>query len=434
MGTAGDEQINGAVAGAPALKTAVSSAERLANWAHDLSPTEHDRALAGRSLCDTLAVILAARGDPIRPILAGLPDAARWSTLAHVLSFDDLHMPSTAHISAVCIPAVLACGGGARQYLAAAGVMARLGTALGWSHYTVGWHATCTAGAPAAAAGAALALGLDRSHTAQAIGLAVSAAGGVQRAFGTSAKALQVGFAADAGVRAARLVAAGADADPRALDQWFGLLGGDPAALDLSGPAVPGGLAVKIFPCCYSMQRPISAIRRLTVEDPWTAEIAAIHVTTVESSVRPLVQHRPRNGMQGKLSLEYGVAAAILDGNPGFDSFTDEAVIREAAVDLVERTTVDLEPGGAGLLDGQIRIRLSLADGASRQVCLDVPPGAPSRPPTGDDLRAKLLSCGNDVPELLADVDWSSASELLTQQFSASANARSGRTSTAVGV
>ena len=26
--------------------------------------------------------------------------------------------------------------------------MARLGTALGWPHYSAGWHATCTAGRP----------------------------------------------------------------------------------------------------------------------------------------------------------------------------------------------------------------------------------------------------------------------------------------------
>ena len=63
---------------------------------------------------------------------------------------------------------------------------------------------------------------------------AVPAAGGVQRAFGTDAKSLQVGFAADAAVRAARLAAAGATADPVALDAWIALLGGDPARLDVA--------------------------------------------------------------------------------------------------------------------------------------------------------------------------------------------------------
>ena len=81
--------------------------------------------------------------------------------------------------------------------------MARLGSALGWSHYSHGWHATCTAGAPAAAAAAAVSFGMGRDEIASAIALAVPAAGGVQRAFGSDAKALQVGFAAEAGVRAA---------------------------------------------------------------------------------------------------------------------------------------------------------------------------------------------------------------------------------------
>ena len=183
---------------------------------------------------------LAARQHRVTRLAASLPDGARWAVAAHVLDFDDLHMPSTTHISAVCVPAALASGGGARAYLAGAGVMARLGTALGWPHYSAGWHATCTAGAPASAAAAAVALGLTADQTATALALAVPGAGGVQRAFGTDNKALQVGFAVQAGMRAAELAADGARADPAALDDWLGLVGGDRARLDLAGPAVPG--------------------------------------------------------------------------------------------------------------------------------------------------------------------------------------------------
>ena len=151
--------------------------------------------------------------------------------LGHVLDFDDLHMTSTIHISVLAAPAALSAGGDARAYLAGAGVVARLGNALGWPHYAAGWHATCTAGAPGAAVAAAVALGLDAEATARALALAVPAAGGVQQAFGTHAKPLQIGFAVDAGVRAARLATAGASADPRALDQRLELVGGDPARL-----------------------------------------------------------------------------------------------------------------------------------------------------------------------------------------------------------
>jgi 2-methylcitrate dehydratase PrpD len=321
-------------------------AETLAVWAAGYEPAPDDLALADAALRDTLAVAHAARDQPLLAKVRGLSAAAAEAVAAHVLDYDDLHLPSTTHISAVCVPVARATGGGARGYLAAAGVMARLGTALGWAHYERGWHATCTAGAIAAAVGAALPRGAD---LATAMALAVPAAGGVQRAFGSDAKALQVGFAVDAGLRAAELAAAGATADPSALDAWMELVGGGTVALD--GPAIPGGLAVKVYPCCYALQRPIAAVRELgAIPD------GRIRVRTPASSVQPLIHHRPRTGLEGKFSLEYGVAATLLDGTPGLHSFSDDAVRRPEAQALVERVDVELTPGGDGLLAGEFAI------------------------------------------------------------------------------
>lgn len=394
-------------------------AEDLARWAVDLRPAEDDLALADRSLRDTVAVTLAAREDPVRKLTADLPEAARWATLGHVLDFDDLHMESTTHVSVVCVPTVLAAGApgelSARAYLAAAGVMARLGVALGWDHYSSGWHATCTAGAPAAAAGAAIALGLDAGGVARAMALAIPAAGGVQRAFGTSGKSLQVGFAADAGLRAARLAAAGATADPAALDQWLDLVGGSRDRLDLSGPAVPGGLAIKIWPCCYAMQRPIAAMRELPEAKP--DEIDRITITTQEGTVLPLIHHRPDTGLQGKFSLEYALAAAVVDGYPGFAAFTDDAVRREVARDLVERVDVRTEPGGDWLLAGEATVAVRLRDGAEHTTTLRLPPGSPGRPPTDDELAAKLADCAGDLAPAVTALTWSEAPSLLRTQF-----------------
>jgi len=392
--------------------TGQSAAGDLARWAAGLRPTAADLELADRSLRDTLAVALAAREHPVTALAASLPEGARWAVAAHVLDFDDLHMPSTTHISAVCVPTVLAVGGGAAAYLAAAGVMARLGTALGWRHYSAGWHATCTAGAPASAAGAAVALGLEPGQVATAIALAVPAAGGVQRAFGTDAKSLQVGFAVDAGIRAARLAAAGAQADPAALDAWLTLVGGDAKAIDCSGPAVPDGLAIKMYPCCYALQRPISALSEAAAGlDP--ADVSEIVLRTPEASVQPLIHHRPVTGLQGKFSLEYGAAAAVLDGYPGFGSFTDEAVQRDGARRLVSVVKVDIEPGGNWLLDGELDAEIYGRDGTVRRVREQFPPGSPARPPDAAQLRAKLDDC---VRGLDTDPDgwaWASAAEIL---------------------
>ena len=415
---------------------ATSLALRLAEWAHDLQPSRGDLELAHRSLLDTVAVTLAARDHRVTALASGLPEGARWAVAGHVLDFDDLHMESTTHISAVCVPTALATGGGTKAYLAAAGVMARLGSALGWAHYSAGWHATCTAGAPASAAGAAVALGLTKQQIAAAIALAVPGAGGVQRAFGTDGKSLQVGFAVDAGIRAARLAAAGARADPSALDAWLSLVGGDPGAgqagladqeppggrqspgsqAGLAGPAVPGGLAVKLYPCCYALQRPISALAELArVRRLDPSLVSRIVLRTPEAAVQPLIHHRPVSGLQAKFSLEYAAAAALLDGYPGFASFTDDAVRRPDAIRLAGLVETMLEPGGSWLLDGTLEAAVHTRTGEIERISQRFPPGSPARPPTPDQLRAKLADCVAALDTDPAAWSWDTAAEALRQ-------------------
>lgn len=390
-----------------------SLAVALARWAHELRPAAADEQLADRALIDTVAVTLAGRGHPVARLAADLPPGPRWAVAGHVLDFDDLHLPSTTHVSAVCVPAVLAAGGDRRAYLAAAGVMARLGTVLGWPHYCAGWHATCTAGAPAAAVAGALAAGLDVTATATALALAVPGAGGVQRAFGTAGKSLQVGFAVEAGLRAARLAAAGADADPTALDAWVGLVGGDPGRLVLDGPAVPGGLATKIYPCCYALQRPIAALRELAEPPVDPATVRRIALRTPAATVAPLLPDRPETGLQGKFSLGYAAAATVLDGHPGLASFTDDAVRRPAARQLLERVAVTLTPGGAGLLDGTLDAELQLADGSIRRTSLRFPPGSPANPPAAALLLRKVRDCTSGLDVDPAGWTWATAADVL---------------------
>ena len=334
---------------------------------------------------------------------------------AHALDYDDLHMESTAHISAVCVPAALAAGGRARAYLAGAGVMARLGTALGWGHYSRGWHSTCTAGAPAAAVTAGIAMGLTGRSLATAIALAIPAAGGVQGAFGTMAKPLQVGFAVSAGIRAARLAKAGAGADHGVVEEWMALVGGDPRSLDMSGPAVPGGLAIKVFPCCYALQRPIAAVADLKVNP---ADITAILVRTPANTLQPLNRHRPATGLEGKFSLEYGVAAALLDSRVGFAAFTDAGVNRPDARRLMGLVTIAAAEGGSGegLLDGEFEVVIE-AHGKTHSGTLKLPPGAPGRPPTEADLAAKVADCCGSRAASVLGIDWVRAAPLLRESL-----------------
>ena len=384
----------------------------LAQWSVDFVPSAEDLALADRALLDTVAVGLAASDEPILDIAAVLPEVAQWAVACHVIDFDDLHMPSTTHISSVCVPVALSLGGGARSYLAGAGVTSRVGTLLGWPHYEAGWHASTTAGAIGAAAAAAVALGLDADGVGRAMALAVPAAGGVQRSFGTDAKSLQIGFAAHAGLRAARLAAAGASADPYAVDEWIALLGGSPDKVDLSGPAIPDGLAIKVYPCCYALQRPIGAAAALRAEGVDAASIRKIVVRTPKVTVKPLIHSRPRTGLEAKFSLEYGVVAALLDEHIGFATFSDEQVGRPEATRLIELVEVDLTDGGDQLLSGEVEVEVHTADGVCRKT-LAYPPGSPQNPAGVEELRRKFTDCLAGIPVEAGDITWATAAGLL---------------------
>jgi 2-methylcitrate dehydratase PrpD len=259
-----------------------------------------------------------------------------------------------------------------------------------------------------------MSLGLNVEETARAIALAVPAAGGVQRAFGTSAKALQVGFAADAGERATCLVVAGATADPTALDEWFGLVRGRREQSLPRAPAVPGGLAIKLFPCCYALQRPISAVQRFKVS---VEAIQKVILHTPAATLQPLIHHRPATGLESKFSIEYAVAATLLDGSPGFRSFEDPAVSRPEARALLARVQTVASPGGTDLLDGELQVDILLRDGSTVSQRLALPPGAPGVPPTAEQLLAKFSDCGEDIPGLLRDLTWERATEILRREL-----------------
>ncbi len=322
------------------------TASRLAQWAVRLAPSQDEIELAGRALTDTLAVTIAGLAEPVAAVVGDAPEAQRWATVAHVLDYDDLHIPSTSHISVICVPATLAAGGSATAYLGGAGVMARLGVLLGWPHYSAGWHATCTAGALGAAVCAGLSLGLDPGGLGRAMALAVPGAGEC-----SARSAPWPSRCRPASPRRPGSARPGwpGPVPPRTPRPWTsgwpccaaGRPAAGPAVIDtvLAEPAaIPGGLAIKPFPCCYALQRPICALAGLGPLEE--AEITGVEVRTPAAALQPLIHHRPVTGLEGKFSLEYGVAAALLDARTGFASFTDAAVARPAAQRLLRRVSI----------------------------------------------------------------------------------------------
>jgi 2-methylcitrate dehydratase PrpD len=418
----------------------ISVSEHLARFVAETKRVPEEAiAQAKRALLDTLGVTLAGSREESARIVAGwardgggreeatllgqrvrVPAAEAAlanGTAAHALDYDDVNLPMRGHPSAPLLPAALATaetpGRSGRDLLAAFvlgfEVEARLGRAIGEAHYALGWHATSTLGTLGAAAASAQLLGLDAGRSQMALGIAASLASGLQQNFGTMTKPLHAGWAARNGVVAAELAGRGFTADPRALEGESGLLramsGG--AEVDFEPLAALGdpfeitssGIGVKLYPCCYAVHRSLDAALDLRAQqriDP--GAIARVRVEVSRGALLPLREEPPATGLEGKFSLGYCLAAALADGRVGLATFTDEAVRRPAARELMAKVEAreGAEPG-AFPIGGYAEVGIVLRDGSEHSLRVDTPRGDPSRPLSWDELAGKFRDCAANV-------------------------------------
>ena len=78
----------------------------------------------------------------------------------------------------------------------------------------------------------------------------------------------------------------------------------------------------------------------------------------------------------------------------------------------MQRVDVEVSEEGEGLLAGEVAIEVRTRTGTKR-VSLDLPPGAPRRPPTAEELREKLVACGGSLAPALQEATFEAAIDLL---------------------
>jgi 2-methylcitrate dehydratase PrpD len=337
---------------------------------------------------------------------------------AHALDFDDSHPSVRGHASASLVPTALAVGeaeGASGEDVLAAyaigiEVAGKIGRALGHGMMRGGFHPTAIVGTLASTAVAARLSGLDAEALTRAFGIAGSEAAGLVRNFGTMTKPFHAGQAARSGVVAASLASAGFTADTEIFEREggvfhaYGAEGESPAALaaDLgkTWEIVRPGNYVKRWPCCYSNHRAIGALERLVAEHGTTAEeVEGITVAFLPSGDAALVSREPKTGLEGKFSIEYVLAALLLDGELKMTSFTDAAVLRPEAQGLlakVKRRTIPDGKNYTGLTGYNIvTVRTTRGTFETRE---DRTPGSFAWPLTEADREAKFLDCASLVP------------------------------------
>jgi 2-methylcitrate dehydratase PrpD len=381
---------------------------------------------------DTLAVAFAGWGEPVTRKVASTyragqalqPDeqgpapgeeaALIYGTAAHALDFDDVHQSSSTHPSAPIVAGLVAAvreepelrGRAATAFAVGLAANVGLGRVLGFPHYEKGWHATSTIGPLATAAALGSLYGLDETQAAHALALAAAQAGGLQRNFGAMAKPVQAGLAGSAGLRAARLARAGvtADRDVFGPKGYFDLYRGERVELDperIEFDLHGGGIAVKLYPCCYQTHRPIAvglaAREALQAKGLGLDALAEIEVSAPPGSFLPLIVQDPQVGSEGKFCGAYTVACALLDGAVGLGHFEDDAVKRPDVRALMQRIHMrerEGKPDGMKRRSSPLELIGRDASGAEVVHTEVLPfPGSPDSPPSAAQLEAKVHDC-----------------------------------------
>jgi len=335
-------------------------------------------------------------------------------TAAHALDFDDMCFVSLAHPSAPLVAAILAAaelvGAPGRlvldAYVVAFEIEARIGRVMNPRHYQRGWHCTSTIGTIGAAAAAARVLALDANVTAHALAIAASEASGLKENFGSMAKPLHAGLAARNGVLAALLARQGLTASARALDGPQGFLaamdaeraamGADVADLGVRWEIVETGITMKLYPSCAGTHPAIDAVldlRRRAGVTPADVDRIDVDVDSVTPTV--LLYTRPASGLEAKFSMPFCLAAAVVDGHVGIDTFDPSRLEDPRLVAMMPRVTMRVDPALDGLAPPltQARIALRLRDGRVLTAVANGARGYPDRPASDDEMHAKFLGC-----------------------------------------
>ena len=407
-------------------------ARALADFAATPDPGCPDevRAILRLSMLDWLACGLAGRDEPVARITrdmavseGGAPHAASFGgprmparaaalvngATSHALDYDDTHFAHIGHPSVAVFPAALAVAelvgatGEDLQQAALIGIEAsiRVGVWLGRDHYQVGFHQTGTAGTFGAALAAGRLLGLDGDALHMVLGLAGTRAAGLKSQFGTMGKPYNAGIAAATGVEAALLVARGFEAAPTGLDgaQGFGETHhgiGDPAGLiGLGDSWYLSGISHKFHACCHGLHASLEALAEMLPVN--SAEVSQIAVTTHPRWLSVCNQPAPETGLGAKFSYTTVLPMALLGIDTAqLDSYTADTCARPDLQALRARVSVTADDG---LSEMQARLKLSLTDGAEREVFhdLDAPLGLEVKT---DKIRAKAVSLlGNRAAE-----------------------------------
>ncbi len=328
----------------------------------------------------------------------------------HVLDFEPMSSPPTHAVSPV-VPVALAiaeahgCDGRAVIAACAKGfeIQGRILGAAKPARGALPFHSPGVMGPMGSAVAAAHLLKLDATQFANALGMASSRCAGLPANSGSMVKCTHCGNAAQAGLEAALLAARGFAANPGIFEAKHGYVQTFFAAhfdydvlFEFGQPwrCVEPGMAIKFYPSKYPTHFAITAAleARKTIND--IAQIKSVRIVSPEilDANRP----QPRVGLEGKFSIQYAAAAALLDGAVGIRTFSDERRFAADMVDLLGKIALQFDASiPPDTKNMHMTVEVTLNDGSMHKGICKKPPGTWGLPVDAAQHRAKIRDCLN---------------------------------------
>lgn len=387
-------------------------------------------AAAKRLIADGVAVAVAGAREEAPSILAqhvrqagGAPQATVWgfgfrtapaqasyvnAASMHVLDFEPMSNPPT-HAVSPTVPAAFALaearGAGGRDLLTACAkgfeMQGRVLLAADPARGSLQFHTPGIIGVMGSAVASAHLLRLDAQQLAHALGMAASRCGGLPANSGSMVKCTHCGNVAAAGLEAAMLAARGFTAHPGILDAPHGYVAtfftgtfdyGKLLQYGRPWRFVDPGMAIKFYPSKYPTHFAIAAALETRAEIGDPRRIREVRIVTPEilDANRP----SPRGGLEGKFSFQYTAAAALLDGEVGFRSFTDERRFRPDMAALLAKTAVVYDKSRSqDTRRMEVTVEVVLDDGSRHGATCRRAPGGWGAPVDEAQHLAKLRDC-----------------------------------------
>ena len=315
---------------------------------------------------------------------------------------DDVHRQGVLHVGAVTLPPLIAVAEtqallSGEDFITAAlagyEIGPRVGLCMGPQHIGQGWHSGATVGVFAAAAAAARALALDAEKTVHALGIAGTQSSGLMAAqYGAMVKRMHAGRAAQSGLYAALLAAAGFTGIPDVFEAPYGgfctTFSRSQDRFDLAALSAglgeryeTMGVSLKFYACVGSNHTTLDALTDIRKRHAFSAvdiEEIIVHASqvTVDHAGWP---YRPEGLTAAQLNLPFCAATLILTGDAFFDQFTANCVNDRSRIELSRKVQVVHDPAITALGAAhrhQVRVEVHFRDGSVEHETRDAPRGS----------------------------------------------------------